>query len=880
MTTDPIDPDRRFLARVPAIGSARCIGRVGALAVALGIGAALANNTGIAVAETPSSASADSGSSTGSGSTDTGQSAEPSDTATAGPTDESSTAAAPPTPSQVSSTSEPPETSDPDPRTGVVQASGGANTTVTTGTEPADDEPAVQPTDASTTAADDDAAGPVPQASDTAETALDGPTAAAQPDKTSYSVADTAATAAPNLDPPTSTPEPDEPAQAAVFATTLAAAPSTVSPSAVMDASAVTMVTDPPPPAAAPPNIFTGIMSGLISAIGFYSQLTDSPVPVPQDPTLWAVLGWVRREIDYRLFNATPTTAYNWAENSQTADGAIVGDLHAADANGDTLTYTLSSKPRQGTVTVNDDGTFVYTPTAELKSTGGSDSFSVTVDDWRANPLHVHGLATVFAPGGGASSRALVTVLVTPAGADSVSTLGNPDQIAAEQRANQIVSRPAVKLAEAILRASWLSAAQKQFALVGGPDAENLDQLDAAVHEYALMAALEQQSLDPNNPKVLQLLNPPHTWYGQSSAGARIFYDNPDTIYRLIPVNTASSYVITGHFDGELPADTGFSVISGFAGTTVAYLSGKDIALDPDGKSFTITVDSSPGGTNHIQVPDNAAAIVARNTLSDWSAQAPMSLTVQRVSGPPDNPLMQIGIDKIPVIGPLLAGLGNTLAGWGIGRADGPLPIAVQAIETAVIMGIVGIPQESAYIGYATTDQQTGQLRAPNTLSTPGHVGGFLATQLQSAGYFQLADDQALVVTIDPGNANYFVVPVTNDWTITDNYWDQQTSLNNVQATPNADGTYTVVISPTDPGVANWVSTGGLNQGTVFVRFQDLDPQSAATPSVSTQLVSLDELSGILPPGAFITDAERAAQLQARRDGYDLRYAPYPQTQT
>ena len=41
------------------------------------------------------------------------------------------------------------------------------------------------------------------------------------------------------------------------------------------------------------------------------------------------------------------------------------------------------------------------------------------------------------------------------------------------------------------------------------------------------------------------------------------------------------------------------------------------------------------------------------------------------------------------------------------------------------------------------------------------------------------------------------MVPVTNDWTITDNYWDQQTSLNISQAKQNRDGTYTIVISPT-----------------------------------------------------------------------------------
>ena len=116
---------------------------------------------------------------------------------------------------------------------------------------------------------------------------------------------------------------------------------------------------------------------------------------------------------------------------------------------------------------------------------------------------------------------------------------------------------------------------------------------------------------------------------------------------------------------------------------------------------------------------------------------------------------------------------------------------------------------ESKYIAVATNVPTTGERRLPNVLTNPTRNAEFLATQMQSAGYFQLDDDQALVVTIDPGNAGYFVVPVTNDWTITDNYWDQQTSLNNAptQALPNRDGTYTIVISPQDPDVWNWVST-------------------------------------------------------------------------
>ena len=155
---------------------------------------------------------------------------------------------------------------------------------------------------------------------------------------------------------------------------------------------------------------------------------------------------------------------------------------------------------------------------------------------------------------------------------------------------------------------------------------------------------------------------------------------------------------------------------------------------------------------------------------------------------------------------------------------------------------------------------------------------------MQSAGYFDLADDEALVVTIKPGSAGYFVVPVTNDWTITDNYWDQQTSLNKEQAHENVvnehpDGTYTIVISKDDPKVYNWVSTGGLNQGTFSIRFQDLG--ETAPTIVESKVVKVSELQnpGVLPPNTeYVTPAQRQTQIETRQAGFNNRFAPFQQT--
>lgn len=453
---------------------------------------------------------------------------------------------------------------------------------------------------------------------------------------------------------------------------------------------------------------------------------------------------------------------------------------------------------------------------------------------------------------------------------ETTSVLATPDQLDAERLATDLSNSPIVGLAKFVLKAGWLLAAQNNFSQVGGPDAENLARLDEAVDEYATQAALEVQLLNSADPRVIQQVSPPH----QSFPGSRIWYDNPDTVYRFIGANSASSYVITGRFDAALPADTNFSVLTGLGGTTASNLNGRDLVVNPDG-SFTITASSAPampGETNHLQLAPGTTLITTRNTLSDWNSQASMSLSVQRVSGPEPSLFSQIGGFAFPGIGQLVAG-SPELTGLVSLIPPLPAPRLLQEIETAVIMLLLGISGENKYMGVATTDPQTGARRAPNTLSSPDRNAEFLATQLQSAGYFQLTDSQALVVTIDPGGARYFNVPVTDDWTITGNYWDEPTSLNSAQAAANPDGSYTFVISPTDPGVANWVSTGGLNQGTISIRFQDFDTTSTTAPTVRAQVVPIDQLGSTLPDTTlYVTPAQRATEIALRLTGYNRRY--------
>ena len=55
------------------------------------------------------------------------------------------------------------------------------------------------------------------------------------------------------------------------------------------------------------------------------------------------------------------------------------GTLNATDANKDSITYKLINNASNGNITVNPNGTFIYTP---IDSFIGNDSFSYTSNDW------------------------------------------------------------------------------------------------------------------------------------------------------------------------------------------------------------------------------------------------------------------------------------------------------------------------------------------------------------------------------------------------------------------------------------------------------------------------------------------------------------------
>ena len=166
----------------------------------------------------------------------------------------------------------------------------------------------------------------------------------------------------------------------------------------------------------------TGIVSSVVSAT--LSPFAAGAPALPADPSPWALLAWVRRE----FFNESPTITYKPVQNTQSlnVDGDVVvrGNIGAVDPDGDPLTYTVIGRPLNGgTVEIDEDGNFTYRPMNAMAAVGGTDSFTVVVNDEAAG-LHVHGPPGLLQfvpiggnflnPGGGHGVAQTITVAVTP----------------------------------------------------------------------------------------------------------------------------------------------------------------------------------------------------------------------------------------------------------------------------------------------------------------------------------------------------------------------------------------------------------------------------------------------------------------------------------
>jgi hypothetical protein len=428
-----------------------------------------------------------------------------------------------------------------------------------------------------------------------------------------------------------------------------------------------------------------------------------------------------------------------------------------------------------------------------------------------------------------------MTLIGSVAAADNA-ILATSDQALVESRAIKVVASPEVR--------QQIEASVKEFSnLPLAADPEAARTLRPAVGELAFATALDAVDSDPERPKVVWGFTAPRTWLGHTVPGSRWGIDNPDNVYRIIPVDGASKYEISVRSSAPGPIQYSFLVYDSFVGedgreahldAPVGGLRDSDIKVGADG-AFTITVDASPanGRSNHIQTNENARVLLVRNTFNDWQQQTPLEVSVRRLGTPTHATLSDHEISHRAAS--LLKVATETLIGW----------------------------ERTGFAARSTV----------NVISKPNARGG--GWGFAANGNFKIADDEALVVTLDTLGAKYVGFDLTNPWLVSLEHIRASGSLNNAQAEANRDGTITYVVAARDPGVYNWLSTEGLHAGNILIRWQALsDATKTADNAVrSVQVVKFTDLRAALPGETRrIAGAERSQLIEQRALAYAHRY--------
>ena len=318
-----------------------------------------------------------------------------------------------------------------------------------------------------------------------------------------------------------------------------------------------------------------------------------------------------------------------------------------------------------------------------------------------------------------------------------------------------------------------------------------------------------------------------------------IFQPNADTIYKSCLIEKGGSYLIRGNrgsvrmiIMAQMGPDT---LRTGKHHPLLNQIDFDDLAIDPQGNFEMVISPERP-----------------ENFDGDWFKLDPLceKLMVRIVS-------CDWGVEREPRIG-----IGRLDVDDAKGRPS------VKALQQAVeeIPGITGV----CALAFPTHVQQLRDEGYLNKLKIfdVSQMSG-LSGQFYYEGAYELADDEALISEVKvPETYKYWSIILTNDLYETTDWYNNQSSLNDMQGIVDDDGVFRTVISANDPGIYNWLDIAGYRSGAIQGRWFAANEK----PMPTLRKVKTAEILAHLPASTRrISPEQRSEMLRNRRIAAQMR---------
>jgi Protein of unknown function (DUF1214) len=312
-----------------------------------------------------------------------------------------------------------------------------------------------------------------------------------------------------------------------------------------------------------------------------------------------------------------------------------------------------------------------------------------------------------------------------------------------------------------------------------------------------------------------------------------IFQPNADTIYKSCMIEKGGSYVIKGDRGtvrmiilAQMGPDT---LRTGKHHPLLGQLDFDTLTINTDGGFEVVISPERPagyGGDWHALNPQ-CEKFMVRIVGCDWGVEREPRFGIARLDvdepkGRPSAEVLQHNFSEMP------------------------------GIATVCALAFVTHVQALRDEGFLNT------LKIFDVSQMSGLVG-----QFYYEGAYELADDEALITEVKvPASCRYWSIILTNELYETTDWYNNQSSLNDMQGKVDSDGVFRTVISAQDPGVHNWLDTAGYTSGAIQGRWFE----ASEKPMPTIKKVKLADVANQLPEGTkFVTRDERALALRNRR---------------
>jgi hypothetical protein len=287
----------------------------------------------------------------------------------------------------------------------------------------------------------------------------------------------------------------------------------------------------------------------------------------------------------------------------------------------------------------------------------------------------------------------------------------------------------------------------------------------------------------------------------------KIVAENPDNLYLGSSIAGRYDYRIWGTRGAARWISFNTFNAGGFGGSggrgTGTTLHEHELEIAPDG-SFEIILSQREHAGNWLRLEPDTTSMAIRQTFLHKATDERAVLHIERLDG------------------------------------DGTPPPPLQPAQLyASLLGSAAYIRAITSIGAAWAERNATH---PNEFydAQGDETRLFKDPQIEwNMAYITLDETQALVVDFVPPECDYWMLALHNHWMETLDYRYHPVTLNSATATPNADGSVTVVVAHRDPGVPNWLSLAGHDRGVLGARWVG-DGVTAVIPS--TRVVPLESV--------------------------------------